>query len=123
MLQATPRSPLRQLVSLPHSPFSLCINPHILPCITLTHTATFVGYCVGNMIGPVCFSSTPGPVYQGGFIACVVATASVMLVAIFGRWYLGRENARRDREYGTPDNSHALEDVTDRENMNFRYML
>lgn len=87
------------------------------------YPATFIGYCVGNMLGPVCFSSTPGPVYQGGFIACTVATAAVMLMAIMGRVVLGRENARRDREYGLPDDSHALEDLTDRENPNFRYML
>jgi len=85
--------------------------------------ATFVGYCVGNMVGPVCFSSTPGPIYQGGFIACTVAVISVMVGAIIGRLVLGRENKRRDREYGPPNNEHALEDLTDRENMNFRYML
>ncbi|KAH8819381.1 major facilitator superfamily domain-containing protein [Xylogone sp. PMI_703] len=85
--------------------------------------ATFVGYCVGNMLGPVCFSSTPGPVYRGGFIACTVSIAAVMVVALISRIILARENARRDREFGPPDNSHALDDLSDRENMNFRYML
>ncbi|RFU27781.1 hypothetical protein B7463_g8564, partial [Scytalidium lignicola] len=85
--------------------------------------ATFIGYCVGNMLGPVCFSSTPGPVYQGGFIACTVSTAVVMIMAVTGRIVLARENVRRDREYGPPDNSHALEDFTDRENTNFRGVI
>jgi hypothetical protein len=47
----------------------------------------------------------------------------VILLAAFGRWHLGRENKRRDREYGPPSQDHALEDLTDRENKDFRYML
>jgi len=75
------------------------------------------------MLGPVCFASTPGPIYQGGFIACVVATAAVMVMSVVARLVLARENARRDREYGASGNEHALEDLTDRENTNFRYAL
>jgi hypothetical protein len=36
---------------------------------------------------------------------------------------LEKENKRRDREFGEPGVAHALEDLTDRENKDFRYML
>lgn len=85
--------------------------------------ATFVGYCIGNIVGPLCFTSTPGPQYTGGFISCVVVMLAVIVLAAYGRWHLGKENARRDREYGPPGTGHALEDLTDRENKDFRYML
>ena len=83
----------------------------------------FIGYCIGNIAGPYCFTSTPGPVYYGGFISCIVQVAAVVVLAGFARWYLARENARRDREYGPPSRAHGLEDLTDRENRDFRYAL
>ena len=84
---------------------------------------TFVGYCVGNIVGPLCFTSTPGPEFAGGWISSAVVMLGVIFLAAFGRWHLGRENARRDREYGPPSNEYGLEDLTDRQNMNFRYIL
>jgi ACS family allantoate permease-like MFS transporter len=86
---------------------------------------TFVGYCLGNITGPYCFNSTPGPVFTGGFISCVVCVAAVAMVAIYGRWHLARENARRDREFGpvVEGREYVMHDQTDRENRNFRYAL
>jgi hypothetical protein len=65
----------------------------------------------------------PGPRYSGGFIACVVIMVLFILLALLARWYLEGENARRDREYGPPQTEHSLEDLTDRENSDFRYKL
>lgn len=55
--------------------------------------------------------------------------ALLVLVLVFFRWYLKRENARRDglaaegiREAKDINLTHAFEDLTDRENPNFRYM-
>ena len=61
--------------------------------------------------------------YTSDLISYVVCVAAVIVVAAYGRWHLGGENARRDREYGPPTNSHALEDLTDRENMDFGHAL
>jgi hypothetical protein len=47
----------------------------------------------------------------------------VIVLATFGRWHLGRENKRRDETYGVPSREHALDDLTDRQNKDFRYML
>jgi hypothetical protein len=91
--------------------------------IVLIQPVTFIGYCLGNIVGPLCFTSTPGPDFAGGFISCVVVMICIILLAIFGRWHLGRENKRRDEKYGSPSREHALDDLTDRENKDFRYML
>jgi len=85
--------------------------------------ANFLGYAAGNIAGPLAFASTPGPRYSGGFISCVAFLIALISVTLFGRWYLGRENARRDREYGPPSEEIGLEDTTDKENKNFRYMI
>lgn len=82
----------------------------------------FIGYCLGNIVGPLCFTSTPGPRYSGGFISCVVVNACNVLVALYGRWLLRRENQRRDQKYGPVGVHNVSEDLTDRENMDFRYV-
>jgi hypothetical protein len=109
------KPPSLEVISLRH-PWYWGVSINIL-------LVTFVGYCLGNIVGPFCFNSTPGPVFTGGFTSCVVSVAAVMLVAIYGRWHLARENARRDREYGPATDVHALDDLTDRENKSFRYAL
>lgn len=55
-----------------------------------------------------------------GIMICFVIC---IFVALGLRWKLAKENASRDREYGAPELSHGLEDLTDRENMSFRYNL
>lgn len=84
-------------------------------------TATFIGYCIGNIVGPLCFASTPGPKYTGGFVTSVAFLIAMILLALYSHWHLSRENARRDREYGVPDDELGLEDVTDKQNSKFRY--
>lgn len=88
-----------------------------------TSGAVFVGYCLGNIIGPLCFTSTPGPRYSGGFISCVVVNACDLLIAVFGWWSCSRKNRLRDENYGIPTILHALEDLTDIEDNDFRYMI
>lgn len=116
MSPVIPKKPQSLEVSFPRHLWCRSVNSNIL-------SVTFIGYCLGNIAGPYCFNSTPGPVFTGGFISCVVCVAAVILIAIYGRWHLARENARRDREYGPATDVHALDDLTDRENKNFRYVL
>jgi hypothetical protein len=54
----------------------------------------------------------------------------LVIILIFFRWHLSRENKRRDnlaaagvREAADERMVHAFEDLTDRENPNFRYVL
>ncbi|KAK2742868.1 hypothetical protein FQN55_007652 [Onygenales sp. PD_40] len=92
--------------------------------------ATFVAWAAGNAIGPQVFLARDAPRY---FIAFAVHLAcySVLLFVIFGlRWYLKRQNDIKDKalaERGEsgPDTDlvHAFDDLTDRENINFRYIF
>lgn len=93
--------------------------------------ATFISWAAGNSVGPQVFLARNAPRY---FIAFSVHLAcySLMLVAIFFlRWWLKRENARKDAliqqfggadAAGDPNMVHAFEDRTDRENVHFRYV-
>jgi hypothetical protein len=39
------------------------------------------------------------------------------------RFFLARENKKRDAQHGPPDDVNGLEDLTDKENTSFRYHL
>ncbi|KAF7553038.1 hypothetical protein G7Z17_g3890 [Cylindrodendrum hubeiense] len=84
---------------------------------------TFIGYSLGNIIGPLMFDAKYAPRYDEGFIGVMICFVICIFVALCLRWKLARENASRDREYGAPELSHGLEDLTDRENKSFRYNL
>jgi len=90
---------------------------------TTTSGMVFIGYCLGNIVGPLCFSSTPGPKFSGGFIACVVVSAGDLLFSVWGLWWYTRKNRRRDEKFGLSTFSHGLEDLTDSENKDFRYVV
>ncbi|KAF9894176.1 hypothetical protein FE257_009149 [Aspergillus nanangensis] len=84
---------------------------------------TFMGYSLGNILGPLMFDAKFGPRYDQSFIGIMVCFAVCAGVALALRVILVRENARRDREYGAPDTLHGLENLTDKENKSFRYNL
>lgn len=87
-------------------------------------SGTFVMYCVGNIVGPFWVRAEEVgehyPRLWSGIIGCYV-----LLACVAGGlwWYLRRENRRRDA-LGLDEKegeSRAFEDLTDRENMWFRY--
>ncbi|KAF3050836.1 hypothetical protein E8E11_007660 [Didymella keratinophila] len=86
-----------------------------------------VMYAVGNIIGPQFFISSQSPTYPLGIGAMLVAFA---LMAVTGTVYYALgifENKRRDRLYGLAQDEAAVglqaerDDLTDRQNVNFRY--
>ncbi|KWU44746.1 membrane transporter [Rhodotorula sp. JG-1b] len=85
----------------------------------------FVAYAVGNLIGPQAFRSQDAPRYNPG-LAISTAVIAFGLLDLLVIWYLyRRENKRRDKITSSPDwepkpNQEFL-DLTDRENMAFRY--
>ena len=99
----------------------------------------FTFYCAANIISPQFYFSWQAPIYRSGLISSIVCSAAAAVIIILYRIYLSRENKRRDREYGiaTAACAHVashpngekqitrleITDVTDRENMNFRYKL
>ncbi|KAI9367338.1 major facilitator superfamily domain-containing protein [Aspergillus egyptiacus] len=84
---------------------------------------TFVGYSLGNIIGPLTFDANDAPRYDPGFRATVICFAICLVMAQAFRALMDAQNRRRDRTYGLPTGEHGLDDLTDGENTSFRYAL
>ncbi|KAJ2984771.1 hypothetical protein NUW58_g5888 [Xylaria curta] len=89
----------------------------------------FIFWATGNAIGPQVFLARDAPKYHIAFFTHLGCYAALVLVLLYFRWYLKRQNAIRDklaaegvREARDTNLTHAFEDLTDRENPNFRYM-
>jgi hypothetical protein len=61
--------------------------------------------------------------YNQSFIGIMACYGIAMVVCQCTRFILARENRRRDAEYGLPGMSHGLQDMTEKENKDFRYQL
>ncbi|KAK5100058.1 hypothetical protein LTR70_008020 [Exophiala xenobiotica] len=73
--------------------------------------------------GPQVFLTYDAPRYFIAFSTHMGCYALLVLVIIYLRWHLKRENKKKDEmaEFDAR-NVHAFEDLTDRENPNFRYI-
>lgn len=89
----------------------------------------FIGYCVGNILGPQVFRASDAPTYHRGYVgllSCmIVAAASIILYGFLCRW----ENRKRDKTQGgappelteAENVAEAFSSLTDREKPRFRY--
>ncbi|RWA11118.1 hypothetical protein EKO27_g3982 [Xylaria grammica] len=89
----------------------------------------FIFWATGNAIGPQVFLSWDAPKYHVAFATHLGCYAALVLILVFFRWYLKWQNKKRDdlaaagvREANDSSLAHAFEDLTDRENPNFRYV-
>ncbi|KAI1326622.1 MFS general substrate transporter [Xylariaceae sp. FL0255] len=100
----------------------------------LTGAILFVGYCLGNIIGPQTFISSEAPFYTSAYVAILIgySVKTVMVIVLY--LYMWRVNKRRDAEYGTSgailtveQEKEAIErgmkDTTELDNRGFRYVL
>jgi hypothetical protein len=79
---------------------------------------------VGNVIGPEIFGASPGPIYRAGFEGSFICLCCVIALAAGTVTMLYYENKRRDRATGGPIGLHTIdEDLTDKQNEDFRYVL
>ncbi|GAB7329172.1 hypothetical protein MBLNU13_g00993t1 [Cladosporium sp. NU13] len=93
-------------------------------------TMTFVGWAAGNMAAPQIFQAKDAPRYTHGFIAHMVIYGVYIGLVLLTRAILMRRNNQKEKlmresaASGT-DISHdlAFQDLTDRENPNFRYVF
>ena len=83
-----------------------------------------------HQTGPQVFRNTDKPRYFIAFSTHMGCYVLLLLVIIFLRFHLTRLNKQRDaaaaagvREADDKRNIHAFEDLTDRENPNFRYVF
>ncbi|KAL4806632.1 MFS allantoate transporter [Aspergillus unguis] len=94
----------------------------------ITNAMIFLGVCAGNIAGPFFYKETQAPGYSLGIWSMIVANfveiALILLLLLGLKW----ENARRDRLQGSRDidqaelDRTAFCDLTDKENVNFRYL-
>ncbi|KAI0908141.1 MFS general substrate transporter [Ustulina deusta] len=100
---------------------------------TLTSSFTFVGYCVGNIVGSQIFNYKDAPRYIPGTIGCAVAFGLEFIVIALWRLTLVLRNRRRDKllhEQGFTEEDRigkakllGEQDYTDFENVYFRYTM
>ncbi|PGH01141.1 hypothetical protein AJ79_08012 [Helicocarpus griseus UAMH5409] len=91
---------------------------------SVTSSGIFIGYCLGNFVGPIIFKPEDAPVYATGFITVLIASIVSAVLAIIYRYVAIYENRRRDRTGMMEGFEHAFDDdLTDRKNLQFRYIL
>ncbi|CAF3659050.1 hypothetical protein FGSG_03855 [Fusarium graminearum PH-1] len=88
----------------------------------------FMSYTAGNIIGPFLFFPSEAPGYSSGFLATTICFGVSTLTMLLLRFTIIRENKRRDKlqqnSVGVHEERDHLElsDITDRKNLNFRYV-
>ncbi|KAI0880641.1 MFS general substrate transporter [Annulohypoxylon maeteangense] len=100
---------------------------------TLTSSFTFVGYCVGNMVGSQIFKAKDAPRYIPGTAACAVCFGLEFFLLVAWRVILVTRNRRREKqlaEQGISEEERiergkqlGEQDCTDFENPYFRYTM
>ncbi|KAL1796463.1 hypothetical protein ACET3X_005003 [Alternaria dauci] len=87
-------------------------------CITMN----FFAWCAGNAIGPKVFFDGD-PRYLKSLSIHLGCYSALLCVIAFLRFNLTLRNKKKDREFGTEiNNAHGFDDLTDKENPNFRYV-
>lgn len=91
--------------------------------------ANFAAWAAGNAIGPQVFLAYDAPRYFIAFATHMGCYVLLVIVIVFLRWWLKRCNDRKDAlaaagvgEARDEAYTHAFDDLTDRENPNFRYV-
>jgi hypothetical protein len=89
----------------------------------------FICWAAGNAVGPQVFLAWDAPQYFVAFATHIGCYSLLVLVIIFLRWWLVRQNRIKDSLVGevTLEDQegvvHGFEDLTDRENPRFRYIF
>lgn len=96
----------------------------------VTNAVLFLGYCTGNIAGPFFYKTSQSPRYQLGIWSMIVSHLIEVVLIITLRFLLHWENVKRDKIQrdlpggleGRDLDATAFSDMTDRENLNFRYI-
>ncbi|KAL4821219.1 major facilitator superfamily domain-containing protein [Aspergillus spinulosporus] len=91
---------------------------------SLSSSGLYIGYCLGNFVGPLCFREQDYPRYVPGFVVTVVTTFVAGVLVFVYRVVCLRDNRQRDETGVLEGFEHAYEDdLTDKTNPQFRYMV
>ncbi|PYH47371.1 MFS allantoate transporter [Aspergillus saccharolyticus JOP 1030-1] len=94
----------------------------------VTNAMIFLGVCAGNIAGPFFYKSNQAPRYQLGIWSMIVSNLIEIALVVILRVMLAWENRRRDaaQQRGNPTSwdrdQTAFSDLTDKQNLNFRYV-
>ncbi|KAJ9131627.1 Thiamine pathway transporter THI73 [Pleurostoma richardsiae] len=96
---------------------------------TVAVALNFIIWSTGNAVGPQVFLSWNGPRYFIAFATHLGCYSLLVIVIVSLRFYLVHENKKRDaladagvHEARDEQYRHAFEDLTDKQNPNFRYV-
>ncbi|KAE8420570.1 major facilitator superfamily domain-containing protein [Aspergillus pseudocaelatus] len=90
---------------------------------TVYAAGTFIGYSIGNIVGPLMFDARYAPRYDKSFIGLMICFVVCFCTSLLLRQALAVENRSRDREFLGQSRGEGLEDMTDKDNRHFRYNL
>ncbi|RSH77024.1 uncharacterized protein EHS24_003965 [Apiotrichum porosum] len=95
-------------------------------------TTAYIGYCVGNIVGPQTFKAKQAPQYTGGIIAMLSCYGCAIVLIFIYRMYLVHLNRDKEgqkpepQDLGPQDASAEIDqwqDLTDLKNPRFIYKL
>jgi hypothetical protein len=97
---------------------------------SISTACLFLGYCTGNIAGPFFYLSSQAPRYELGIWSMIVSHLIEVVLILTLRFILSRENKRRDEIQSAMEgglegrdlDATAFGDLTDKENLNFRYI-
>ncbi|RDW69784.1 hypothetical protein BP6252_08804 [Coleophoma cylindrospora] len=97
----------------------------------VTNTMLFIIFAAGNIAGPFFFRAQDAPKYVLAITIILVCFCISLMCAITLRWWMIRENKRRDAQFGPVESMQdkrdgmrlGMHDKTDLENPDFRYVL
>ncbi|KAH9819349.1 allantoate permease [Teratosphaeria destructans] len=82
----------------------------------------FIGYCVGNIIGPQVFRTDDAPRYSHGYIGLLACLCvAIVCILLYGLLCV-RENKKRMTEDVAAEPGEAFSDRTDKEKRDFMYI-
>lgn len=95
---------------------------------TATYAIAYIGYCVGNLVGPQTFKADQAPKYTSGVVAMLTCYAvAICLIAVYWVYiiFLNKQKAQQLEahvaKHGQEDLLDGLHDVTDKVNPRFTY--
>ncbi|KAJ7358492.1 major facilitator superfamily domain-containing protein [Mycena albidolilacea] len=93
---------------------------------TIASAVIFTAYCFGNVAGPF-VKQSQAPFYQDATAGLLAGYSIKLVCQIVLFFYMYITNKRRDAKYGEPDvtasKEAGMQDKTEYENKNFRYVL
>ncbi|KAJ5098036.1 hypothetical protein N7532_005037 [Penicillium argentinense] len=91
---------------------------------SIASSGLYIGYCLGNFTGPLVYREANAPRYVPGFTTVVVTSFAAGIIMLIYRFVCVRENRKRDQSGTAEGYEHAYQDdLTDKTNPQFRYIL